>query len=351
MLFAILGHYGVPQKIINAIASVYTTKGAVFVGGKLSKHFSISSGVLQGDVLAPYLFIMVIDYIMCGAAGVGGFIYKSGTARTRGQINDLDYAYDIAELEESVAKATEQLQRLADEAAKVGLEINTDKTEYMCYNIEHNDAKIMLNGKSINEVTNFKYLGSMMLSTKNDIAHRKVLAWVAYKKLTKIWTARHVSVKLKINILRASVISILLYGSEAWTLCNDSENCLNSFATRCYRQILGISYLDHISNEEIYRQVEQLPLIRTIQDKQLSWLGHTLRRNKDEPARIFALYEPTIGKAKRGRPTTSYLQYIKRILAARGVECQTVNEITGLAADRKRWTAIVKKSPCAQALE
>ena len=191
----------------------------------------------------------------------------------------------------------------------------------------------------------------MMLSTKNDIAHRKVLAWVAYKKLTNIWTARHVSVKLKINILRASVISILLYGSEAWTLCNDSENCLNSFATRCYRQILGISYLDHISNEEIYRQVEQLPLIRTIQDKQLSWLGHTLRRNKDEPARIFALYEPTSGKAKRGRPTTSYLQYIKRILAARGVECQTVNEITGLAADRKRWTAIVKKSPCAQALE
>ncbi len=120
----------------------------------------------------------------------------------------MDYADDIAPLQEAIDKAAEQLQRLSDAAAEVRLEISTEKTEYMSYNIEPGQ-NVTMHGKSINEVKNFKYLGN------HDIAHRKFLAWAAYKKLYKIWTASRISVALKVKILNASVLSVFLYGCEA----------------------------------------------------------------------------------------------------------------------------------------
>ena len=185
-----------------------------------------------------------------------------------------------------------------------------------------------------------------MLSTKKDIQHRKALAWTAHKKLEKIWSAAHISVKLKIDILRASVFSILLYGSETWILSRDLTNQLNSFATRCYRKILGISYLEHITNEEVYSRVEQKPLAETIHLRQLTWVGHALRRPANEPSRIFALYEPTHGRPKRGQPTINYLNYIGKLLNARGLEGSlNENEIASLAQNRKCWDRILKTSP------
>ena len=36
--------------------------------------------------------------------------------------------------------------------------------------------------------------------------------------------------------------------------------------------------------------------------------------SKEEPARRYALYIPTIGKRRPGRPRTSYLNYVQRLL-------------------------------------
>ena len=185
-----------------------------------------------------------------------------------------------------------------------------------------------------------------MSSTENDLAHRRALAWAAFKKLDKIWLAKHVSVKLKVNILRASVFSVLLYGSETWILTKDLETQLNSFGLHCHRRILGISLLDHIRNEEIYAQVGQLPLSETAQYRQLSWVGHALRREESLPSRIFALYTPMHGHAKKGRAKMSYLAYVAKLLIRRGMpERLTYTEIVELAQDRKRWDSILKLSP------
>ncbi len=103
--------------------------------------------------------------------------------------------------------------------------------------------------------------------------HRKCLGWAAYKKLHKILIANHISVGLKVNILHASVFSVLLYGCEAWKLCLDDECRLNSFAMRCYRQILGVKYHEHICNEDIYTRVVRKPLRKPRRAWPLSIVG------------------------------------------------------------------------------
>ena len=58
-LFEILRLYGVPAKLVDAARKLYDR---FVINGKQSESFDISTGVLQGDVLAPFLFILVMDY-------------------------------------------------------------------------------------------------------------------------------------------------------------------------------------------------------------------------------------------------------------------------------------------------
>ena len=93
-MFAILRHHGIPERIVTAIRTIYTnSKSMVIVDNKNSATFNITTGILQGDVLAPYLFILVIDYVMRRAEEEGktGFTtHPQQTRRLHGfKINDL----------------------------------------------------------------------------------------------------------------------------------------------------------------------------------------------------------------------------------------------------------------------
>ena len=63
-MFKILEAYGVPDEFIQAIAAMYETKAQVITADGESEVFPVSSGVLQGDTLAPYLFIITLDYAL-----------------------------------------------------------------------------------------------------------------------------------------------------------------------------------------------------------------------------------------------------------------------------------------------
>ena len=65
LLMNILRAYGIPEAIVRLIDGIYTgTKAKVVTADGITEIFDILAGVLQGDTLALYLFIVVIDYIM-----------------------------------------------------------------------------------------------------------------------------------------------------------------------------------------------------------------------------------------------------------------------------------------------
>ena len=56
------------MKMVKAIQTIYNnSRSAVLVDGQLTEEFDVTTGVLQGDTLAPFLFIIVIDYVMKNA--------------------------------------------------------------------------------------------------------------------------------------------------------------------------------------------------------------------------------------------------------------------------------------------
>ena len=62
-------------------------------------------------------------------------------------INDADYADDVALLANTLAQTETLLHSLEWAAGGIGLHVNVDKTEYMCFN--QSDDIFTLNGGSL----------------------------------------------------------------------------------------------------------------------------------------------------------------------------------------------------------
>ena len=100
-------------------------------------YFDIVVGVLQGDTLAPYLFIICLDYVLRTSIDKikeNGFkqIKERSRRYLAKTITDADYADDIALLANTTAQT--QLHSLERADAGIGLHVSAHKTEYMCFN-------------------------------------------------------------------------------------------------------------------------------------------------------------------------------------------------------------------------
>ncbi len=95
-----------------------------------TQYFDIVAGVLQGDTLAPYLFIICLDYVLRTSIDKirenGSELTKKRSKRYPAKtITDTDYVDDIAILANIPNKAETPLH---------SFHVNAHKTEYMCYN-------------------------------------------------------------------------------------------------------------------------------------------------------------------------------------------------------------------------
>ena len=98
-LWNILKEYGVPEKYVNIVKTLYeNSKCAVKVNNSLTDWFLIKSGVRQGCILSPLLFGITIDWVMKRSMEnkTTGIKWLNNTT-----LEDLDFADDIALLSHS----------------------------------------------------------------------------------------------------------------------------------------------------------------------------------------------------------------------------------------------------------
>ena len=187
----ILLAYGIPKETVAAITILYrNTKVKVRSPDGDTEYFDIVAGVLQGDTLAPYLFIICLDYVLRTSIDK---IRENGFEQTKKRsrryptktITDADYADDIAILANARNQAETLLHSLERAAAGIGLYVNAHKTEYMCYN-QTGDIST-LKWTPLKLVDKFTYLGSSVASTEKDIDTRLTKAWTAINRLSIIY--------------------------------------------------------------------------------------------------------------------------------------------------------------------
>ena len=185
----ILHAYSLPKDTVAAIMMLNRkTKVKVRSSNGDTDYFDIVAGVLQGDSLALYLFIICLDYML--RISIDKLKKKNGFTLTKERsrsypaktITDTDYADNISLLANEPTQA-ETLQRCLERAAaSIGLYVNAHKVEYKCFNLKGDI--ITLNGSSVTLVDKFTYLESSVSSTKTDINTRLTKAWTAINSLS-----------------------------------------------------------------------------------------------------------------------------------------------------------------------
>jgi Reverse transcriptase (RNA-dependent DNA polymerase) len=144
--------------------------------------------------LAPYLFVIVVVYVMRVALAdqsLGLKIANKVGTTTRVKIpaksiTDLDFADDIMLVSDDAINSQKQLDSVDIMARRVGLKINRAKTEFMMVGNWASPIELRVSTGTINLVKDFKYLESWLLNSKKDFEIRKALAWKACIRLVKI---------------------------------------------------------------------------------------------------------------------------------------------------------------------
>jgi hypothetical protein len=225
-------------------------------------------------------------------------------------INNLRYADDTVLIATSQKDLQHLLSIINEKSEEVGLKINIKKTFTMTISkqSEAPPCNISLSNQLIQQVDHFKYLGATLTSdgrSSKEIKIRIAQAKTAFTELSSILTSSKITTETRKRVLASYILPIMEYGSEAWTINNETANNINAAEMWFYRRMLKISYQDHVTNEEVLRRIQaKRSLLSNIRSRQARFIGHVLRREKMEHLITTGKIE---GKKGRGRPREKLL--------------------------------------------
>ncbi|XP_078671992.1 uncharacterized protein LOC144911640 [Branchiostoma floridae x Branchiostoma belcheri] len=252
-------------------------KVCVRTEGGTTDFFNIITGVRQGCILSPFLFLITIDFVLRKTTGDG----KEGIRwREESRLADLDFADDLALLSENNQGLQHLTTKLETSSGKVGLRVSSEKTKAMEVGNHTGQSRlnITVNNSQVEVVDQFTYLGSV-ISNSGEV--------------------------------------------------EPDINC-----RRNLRRILKVRWQDHITNDEILNRAKSKPLSTIITDKRMQLAGHILRLPSRRHSKTAMTWVPHNGRRKRGRPKHTWRRTFQDDLRRANIPWE---EAETVAADKKKW--------------
>lgn len=205
-MWTVISQAGVPGHLLNAIKSTYHQQSSNIMGSE--EQFKVTTGVWQGSVLSPLLFITYLDHVM-----------KEVHQPEHGRC--FAYADDIAQ----AASSKEDLQNIMKQwitaFTHYRLKLSLSKTEYMVVSRYPEESDLELDDGSLGYTDSFTYLGSKIESKntlESEINNRMAKFSKNISFLYPLLRERNIPREVKVSIYNTILKPILLYGSETRTL-------------------------------------------------------------------------------------------------------------------------------------
>lgn len=141
----------------------------------------------QGYVLSPFLFLLVMDFVMQRTLTHGDYDLQR---EDRGRLADLDFADDIAFLGSIQPALCELMAAMGSEAEKARLRIYTSKIKILCIGYVCAHIPVQIDQQPLDEVGQFTYFGSVVTvdgGSDQDDVRRLGKAMAVMRQLWPIW--------------------------------------------------------------------------------------------------------------------------------------------------------------------
>ena len=170
-----------------------------------------------------------------------------------------------------------------------------------------------------------------------DAEVRVIFALLVMRSLRQpLWRHSSISLETKHRVYQASILSVLLYGSECWPISTTMCIRLSAFDMQAQRTITNTKWFEHKINMEVRTITIRKPIQRYIAQGRLRWFGHLLRSPLNHPAHAIYTFNPRAAgwSRPRGAPRTRWSDVISKDLIQLGT---TLTEASNIALDRTRW--------------
>ena len=198
---------------------------------------------------------------------------------------DTDYMDDMAALDGTKDGLQETTDLLSHYATYSGLKINSEKTKTMATSKQCPYTKVcilntMVDDVRVEQVSHFTYLGAVISADgtlDKDLDNRIGKASGAFNSLSHVWYNQNILTPAKIQIYRAAVLTVLLYGSDTWSTIKNHVHHVEVFHQQCLRRIIYIKWFSKTS-KEIVLQCDGIENVATFMScNRLQWFRHVAR--------------------------------------------------------------------------
>ncbi len=118
------------------------------------------------------------------------------------------------------------------------------------------DCEIILNGEKMEEVHEFKYLGSIMCkheSKEGETRERVMQGRKVVGSLGCMMKGRTVSMEVKKRLHDGIIVLTITHASETWVWNERQRSRIQSVEMSYFRSACGVRRMDGESNESVYR--------------------------------------------------------------------------------------------------
>ena len=170
-------------------------------------------------------------------------------------------------------------EALVCEASKVGLRVNTSRTEIMKSRIE-DDSEVKIEDNALREYEKLVYLACDIRKDgyiRNEVGFRIGKAGAAFRTMSNVWSEHRISARITLMFLNSIAMSVLVYGCESMKVLRELKDRVRRFRSGCLRKIMKIIWYDTVSEEELRARTGQKSVIERLRMYCWRLYGYVLR--------------------------------------------------------------------------